>query len=72
MNNYHAQLLPVGEAAKFLGVHPGTLRKWSTERLIPCLRVGRRRDRRFYRTDLEKFLRGEKEPWAAMNEGSAF
>ncbi len=71
MNNYHERLLPVGEAAKFLGVHPGTLRKWSRERLIPCYRVGRRRDRRFHRTDLEKFLRGEKEQWFAMNGGSA-
>ena len=71
MNDHHARLLPVREAADFIGVHPGTLRKWSDERLIPCYRLGRRRDRRFDRTDLAKFLTGEKEPWSATNEALA-
>lgn len=65
-------MLPIREAARFLGVHPGTLRKWSDDRLIKSYRVGRRRDRRFHQTDLEQFLTGEKEPWSAISEGSAF
>ena len=67
MNEEPARLLRVGEAAKLLGVHPGTLRKWSGDGLIPCYRVGRRRDRRFHRTDLERFLIGEKGLWTTAN-----
>ena len=33
--------------AAFLGVHPNTIRRWSDEGLIPCLRLGPRHDRRF-------------------------
>ena len=62
-------MVPIREAARFLGVHPGTLRKWSDNRLITSYRVGRRRDRRFHPTDLEKFLTGEKELWSATSEG---
>lgn len=33
--------------AAFLGVHPNTIRRWSDEGIIPCVRLGRRQDRRF-------------------------
>ncbi len=41
------RLLTVTEAARFLHVHPSTLRKWSDRGLVPCYRIGRRGDRRF-------------------------
>jgi len=49
-------LLSATDAARLLGVHPNTLRRWSDDGLIHAYRVGNRLDRRFRRTDLEKFL----------------
>jgi len=40
-------LLTTKGVAAFLGVHPNTIRRWSDEGLIPCLRLGTRHDRRF-------------------------
>ncbi|MBI4328976.1 MAG: helix-turn-helix domain-containing protein [Chloroflexi bacterium] len=52
-------MLRVGEAARVLGVHPNTLRKWSNTMDIPSYRVGRRRDRWFTLEDLARFLGGD-------------
>jgi excisionase family DNA binding protein len=49
-------LLSSTDAAKLLGVHPNTIRRWSDDGMIPAYRVGKRLDRRFRRTDLEEFL----------------
>jgi excisionase family DNA binding protein len=49
-------LLSSTDAAKLLGVHPNTIRRWSDDGMISAYRVGKRLDRRFRRTDLEKFL----------------
>jgi excisionase family DNA binding protein len=49
-------LLSATAAARLLGVHPNTIRRWSDDGLIHAYRVGTRLDRRFRRTDLEKFL----------------
>jgi len=49
-------LLSATDAARFLGIHANTIRRWSDEGLIHAYRVGTRLDRRFRRTDLEKFL----------------
>ncbi len=50
-------LLSATDAAKLLGVHPNTVRRWSDDGLIRAYRVGKRLDRRFRRTDLWKFLK---------------
>jgi excisionase family DNA binding protein len=50
-------LLSTTHAAAFLGIHPNTLRRWSDEGLVHTCRVGKRLDRRFRRTDLEKLLK---------------
>ena len=50
-------MLRVGEAARILHIHPNTLRKWSSDGLIPSYRIGRRRDRRFSLEDLVSFLK---------------
>ena len=50
------RMVPVGEAARILHIHPNTLRKWSDRGLIPSYRIGQRRDRRFAVSDLLAFM----------------
>jgi excisionase family DNA binding protein len=50
------ELLSSTDAAIFLGVHPNTLRRWSDDGIIHAYRFGKRLDRKFCKTDLEKFL----------------
>jgi len=40
-------LMSIAGVARLLGVHPNTIRRWSDEGLIPCIRLGPRHDRRF-------------------------
>jgi excisionase family DNA binding protein len=50
------ELLDIGEAARFLNVSETSLRRWTNAGLLPCLRIGRRRERRFRRVDLLAFM----------------
>lgn len=50
------ELLDIGGAAAFLNVSETSLRRWTNEGALPCLRVGRRRERRFRRADLLAFM----------------
>ena len=52
-------LLDIGEAAKFLNVSEASLRRWTNAGTLPCLRVGRRRERRFRREDLLGFMENQ-------------
>ena len=54
-----SELLDIGEAAQFLNVSETSLRRWTNSGALPCLRVGRRRERRFRRSDLLAFLDDE-------------
>ena len=47
------QFLRIGEAAKVLGVHPGTLRRWEKEGRIKAYRIEGIGERRF---ELEEIL----------------
>jgi excisionase family DNA binding protein len=49
-------LLDISEAARFLRVSETSLRRWTNAGHLGCLRVGRRRERRFRRADLLAFL----------------
>jgi transcriptional repressor of dcmA and dcmR len=49
-------LLDIGQAARFLNVSETSLRRWTNAGLLPCLRVGGRRERRFRRSDLLAFV----------------
>ena len=49
-------LLTVSEVANILHVHPNTVRQWSDSGLIKACRLGNRRDRRFRREEIEKFI----------------
>lgn len=44
----------ITEAARVLGVHPNTLRKWADDGIVPHLRLPSGY-RRFRRADLERF-----------------
>jgi len=49
-------MLTAGEVARLLHIHPNTVRRWSDRGLIRAYRVSKRGDRRFMRTDIERFL----------------
>jgi excisionase family DNA binding protein len=49
-------LLDIGEAAHFLSVSETSLRRWTNSGVLRCLRVGRRRERRFRKQDLLAFM----------------
>lgn len=53
------ELLDIGQAAAFLNVSEASLRRWTNSGRLACLRVGRRRERRFRRQDLLGFLEGQ-------------
>ena len=44
------------EAAKYLGVHIETMRRWAREGTIPAAKLGNRGGFRFKREDLDRFL----------------
>ena len=50
------ELLDISEAARFLNVSETSLRRWTNDGILPCLRIGRRRERRFRRADLLAFM----------------
>ncbi len=62
-----AELLTIEQAAQFLSVSETSLRRWTNRGLLPCLRVGGRRERRFRREDLLAFL----EQQGAAGDGDA-
>src|SRR5258705_13304917 len=55
-------LLNTAEAARFLRVSQASIRRWSDAGLLPSVRVGRRRERRFAESDLVQFLNRAENP----------
>lgn len=53
--------LTLAEAARFLGVHPSTLRRWSDDGAIRCMRTPGGH-RRFLEQDLHTFLEAREQP----------
>ena len=53
------ELLDIEQAARFLHVSETSLRRWTNAGRLACLRVGRRRERRFRRTDLLAFMENQ-------------
>ena len=52
-------LLDIEQAARFLNVSETSLRRWTNDGRLACLRVGRRRERRFRKADLLAFMESE-------------
>jgi len=50
------ELLTLKEACKILKVHPNTLRAWDKKGVLKAIRFGIRRDRKYRREDLVKFI----------------
>ena len=51
-----SELLTLQQASQLLKVHPNTLRNWEKAGVIPVVRVGPRRDRRFPKHGIHQFL----------------
>jgi len=49
-------MLTVTGAARLLGVHPNTIRAWTDQGRLRCVRINERGDRRFMTSDLRSFL----------------
>lgn len=54
--NDESELLDIGAAARLLNVSETSLRRWTNAGVLPCMRIGPRRERRFRRGDLMAFL----------------
>lgn len=50
------ELLTLEEASAYLKCHPNTLRQWDQKGILPAIRIGVRKARRYRKEDLEKFL----------------
>jgi diguanylate cyclase (GGDEF)-like protein/excisionase family DNA binding protein len=48
--------LTVSDAARLLGVHANTVRSWTDQGVLACLRINRRGDRRYSRQEIARFL----------------
>lgn len=56
-NNITNHLLNVKQAAQFLGVNVGTIRRWARSKTLTGLKVGIRGDWRFTKEDLLKLTK---------------
>jgi excisionase family DNA binding protein len=52
----HSEWLRTPEAARYLGVHIETIRRWARAGAIPAAKLGNRGGFRFRREDLDGFL----------------
>jgi transcriptional repressor of dcmA and dcmR len=52
-------LLDIKQAAKLLNVSEVSLRRWTNEGRLACLRLGPKRERRFRQEDLEAFMESQ-------------
>lgn len=50
------ELLTLKEAAQILKVHQNTLRLWDNKGVLPALRIGVKKVRRYRKEDIEKFI----------------
>ena len=54
--NEQSEWIRTPDAAKYLGVHIETMRRWAREGAIPSAKLGNRGGFRFKRDDLDRFL----------------
>jgi excisionase family DNA binding protein len=53
------ELLTLSEACEMLKVHPNTLRQWDKNGILPAIRIGTKRVRRYKKEDIIKFLQSK-------------
>lgn len=51
------ELLTLKEACEILKCHPNTLRQWDKKGILPAIRIGVKRVRRYKKEDIMKFLK---------------
>lgn len=49
-------ILTLKQACEILNCHPNTLRNWDNKGILKAMRFGTRRDRRYHKEDITKFL----------------
>ena len=65
-------LMTLDETAAYLGVAKITLRRWTRQGELACVRIGKRGDRRFRREDLDEYIRRNSGPKSrATGKGGA-
>lgn len=50
------RLLTIGEVANIFSVHKNTVRVWGDSGVLPVIRLGNRRDRRFRQKDVAAYI----------------
>ncbi len=53
------ELITLKEACEILKVHPNTLRQWDKNGVLPAIRIGTKRVRRYRKEDIIKFLQSK-------------
>ncbi|MDT8379951.1 MAG: MEDS domain-containing protein [Desulfotignum sp.] len=61
------KLLNVRQAAALLNVSQMTVRRWTNDGLLPCFRIGKKRERRFSEPNLLAFIAGRTDDPSAVN-----
>ncbi len=51
------KLLTLKQVSELLNCHPNTLRKWDASGYLKAVRIGTRRDRRYRREDIQRFIK---------------
>ena len=59
-NKEMPELITLKEACDILKCHPNTLRQWDNKGILVAVRFGERKDRRYRKDDIMKFLNQKK------------
>lgn len=54
------ELLTLKQTCEVLQVHPNTLRQWDVKGILKAVRFGARKDRKYRKSDIEKFIANKK------------
>lgn len=56
-NDEMPELITLSEACAILKVHPNTLRAWDKKGILPAIRIGVKRVRRYRKEDIRKLMK---------------
>lgn len=56
-NDKMPELITLSEACAILKVHPNTLRAWDKKGILPAIRIGVKRVRRYRKEDIRKLMK---------------
>ena len=54
------ELITLNEACVILKIHPNTIRQWDKKGILPAIRIGERKVRRYRKEDILKFINKHK------------